>query len=96
MENGTSTFVLDATSKSKSKQSRICPLIPKMSANVTCPVAHRREENNRVWFLSEEGKRLPKIIGAGWPLYLAEFDIASYTGLRKGSQYGTGARGMVN
>jgi hypothetical protein len=91
MENGISTFVLDATSKRKSKQSRICPLILTMSANATCSVAHRREGNNRVWFLSEEGKKLPKIIGAKWPLYLAEFDIASNVGLRKGSQYGTGA-----
>jgi predicted Fe-S protein YdhL (DUF1289 family) len=64
MENGTSTFVLDATSKRKSKQSRIRPLIPTMSANATRSVAHRREGNNRVWFLSEEGKKLREIIEA--------------------------------
>ena len=42
-------------------------------------------------FVSEEGKKLPKIIRAEWPLYLAEFDSASNAGLCKGSQYETGA-----
>jgi len=39
-------------------------------------------------FLTEEEKKLRKVIGAKWPLHLPELDLAINTGLRKGSQYG--------
>ncbi len=51
-------------------------------------MTHRREDNNRVRFLTEEEeKKLPKVIEAKWPLHLPELDLAINIGLRKGSQY---------
>lgn len=51
-------------------------------------MTHRREDNNRVQFLTEEEeKRLQKVIEAKWPLHLHELDLATNTGLRKRSQY---------
>ena len=52
-------------------------------------MTHRREDNNRVRFLTgEEEKKLRKIVQAKWPSHVPEFDLAINTGLRKGSQYG--------
>jgi integrase len=52
-------------------------------------VTHRREDNNRVRFLSvEEEKKLRKVIETKWASHLPELDLAINTGLRKGSQYG--------
>jgi hypothetical protein len=60
----------------------------KVTANPARSVTHRREDSNRVRFLTEEEKKLRKVIGAKWPLHLPELDLAINTGLRKGSQYG--------
>jgi integrase len=52
-------------------------------------VTHRREDNNRVRFLSEqEEKKLLTLIAAKWASHMPELDLAINTGLRKGSQYG--------
>lgn len=61
----------------------------KVTTNPTRSVTHRREDNNRVRFLTEdEEKKLRKIVQAKWPSHIPEFDLAINTGLRKGSQYG--------
>jgi integrase len=61
----------------------------KVTTNPARSVTHRREDNNRVRFLTEdEEKKLRKIIQAKWPSHIPEFDLAINTGLRKGSQYG--------
>jgi integrase len=61
----------------------------KVTSNPARSVAHRREDNNRVRFLTaEEEKRLRRIIEAKWVSHMPEFDLAINTGLRKGSQYG--------
>lgn len=61
----------------------------KVTCNPARSVTHRREDNNRVRFLSvEEEKRFRRIIEAKWARHLPEFDLAINTGLRKGSQYG--------
>jgi integrase len=61
----------------------------KVTSNPARSVTHRREDNNRVRFLTvEEEKRLRKIIEAKWASHMPEFDLAINTGLRKGSQYG--------
>ena len=60
----------------------------RVSTNPARSVTHRREDNNRVRFLTEdEEKKLRKIVEAKWPLHVAELDLAINTGLRKGSQY---------
>src|SRR5260370_32545692 len=60
----------------------------KVTLNPARAVTHRREDNNRVRFLTEEEeKKLRKAIEAKWPSHLPEFDLAINTGLRKGSQY---------
>ncbi len=60
----------------------------KLTSNPARSVTHRREDNNRVRFLTEEEERkLRKVIEAKWPLHLPELDLAINTGLRKGSQY---------
>ena len=52
-------------------------------------VTHRREDNNRVRFLTdEEEKSLRKVVKKKWPKHLPELDLAINTGIRKGSQYG--------
>lgn len=61
----------------------------KVSSNPARSVTHRREDNNRVRFLTEEEeKKLRKVIEAKWPSHVPEFDLAINTGIRKGSQYG--------
>ena len=60
----------------------------KVSSNPARSVTHRREDNNRVRFLTEEEeKKLRKVIETKWPLHIAELELAINTGLRKGSQY---------
>ena len=60
----------------------------KATTNPARSVTHRREDNNRVRFLTEEEeKKLRKAIETKWPSHVAEFDLAINTGLRKGSQY---------
>jgi integrase len=60
----------------------------KVTCNPARSVTHRREDNNRVRFLTEEEeKKLRKVIEANWPLHFPELDLAINTGLRKGSQY---------
>ncbi|HYY72354.1 MAG TPA: tyrosine-type recombinase/integrase [Candidatus Bathyarchaeia archaeon] len=61
----------------------------KVSTNPARSVTHRREDNNRVRFLTEEEeKKLRKIVQEKWPNHLPELDLAINTGIRKGSQYG--------
>ena len=61
----------------------------KVTSNPARSVTHRREDNNRVRFLTvEEEKKLRKIIAAKWTSHMQEFDLAINTGLRKGSEYG--------
>ena len=61
----------------------------KVTLNPARSVTHRREDNNRVRFLTvEEEKKLRNVIDAKWPLHEPELDLAINTGIRKGSQYG--------
>jgi integrase len=61
----------------------------KVTSNPARSVTHRREDNNRVRFLSvEEEQKLRKVVGAKWASHMPELDLAINTGLRKGSQYG--------
>src|SRR5277367_4650245 len=61
----------------------------KVVMNPARSVMHRREDNGRVRFLTEEEeKRLRKIVQEKWPTHLPELDLALNTGIRKGSQYG--------
>jgi len=60
----------------------------KVSSNPARSVMHRREDNNRVRFLTEEEeKKLRKVIEAKWASHMPELDLAINTGIRKGSQY---------
>jgi integrase len=60
----------------------------KVVSNPARSVPHRREDNNRVRFLTmEEEKKLSKTVEAKWASHLPELDLAINTGLRKGSQY---------
>ena len=61
----------------------------KVTSNPARSVTHRREDNNRVRFLSvEEEQKLRKAVEAKWASHMPELDLAINTGLRKGSQYG--------
>lgn len=61
----------------------------KVVSNPARSVPHRREDNNRVRFLTmEEEKKLRKTVEAKWSSHLPELVLAINTGLRKGSQYG--------
>jgi site-specific recombinase XerD len=61
----------------------------KVTVNPARSVTHRREDNNRVRFLTEEEeKKLRKVVETKWPFHVPELDLAINTGLRKGSQYG--------
>jgi len=61
----------------------------KVSLNPARSVTHRREDNNRVRFLSdEEEKKLRKVIEVKWASHMPELELAINTGIRKGSQYG--------
>ena len=61
----------------------------KVTTNPARSVMHRREDNNRVRFLTEEEeKKLRKVIKRKWASHLPELDLAINTGIRKGSQYG--------
>src|ERR1700731_2304419 len=60
----------------------------KGTSNPRRSVIPRREDNNRVRFLTvEEEKKLRKVINAKWASHMPELDLAINTGLRKGSQY---------
>jgi integrase len=61
----------------------------KVTMNPARSVTHRREDNNRVRFLTEEEeKKLRRVIKIKWASHLPELDLAINTGIRKGSQYG--------
>jgi len=61
----------------------------KVTMNPARSVTHRREDNNRVRFLSdEEEKKLRKVVETKWASHIPELDLAINTGIRKGSQYG--------
>ncbi len=61
----------------------------KVTSNPARSVTHRREDNNRVRFLTvEEEKKLRNVIEAKWASHVPELDLAINTGIRKGSQYG--------
>jgi integrase len=61
----------------------------KVTTNSARSVTHRRDDNNRVRFLTEvEEKKVRKVIKRKWASHLLELDLAINTGLRKGSQYG--------
>jgi integrase len=61
----------------------------KVTTNPARSVTHRRDDNNRVRFLTEvEEKKVRKVIKRKWASHLPELDLAINTGLRKGSQYG--------
>jgi len=60
-----------------------------VTMNPARSVTHRREDNNRVRFLSdEEEKKLRKVVETKWASHIPELDLAINTGIRKGSQYG--------
>jgi integrase len=60
-----------------------------VTTNPARSVTHRREDNNRVRFLTrEEEEKLRKVIKRKWSWHLPELDLAVNTGIRKGSQYG--------
>jgi integrase len=68
----------------------------KVTTNPARSVTHRREDNNRIRFLTaEEEKKLRKVIKRKWPWHLPEFDLALNTGIRRGSEYGL-TWGMVD
>jgi integrase len=57
-------------------------------ANPARSVTHRRENNNRVRFLTEEEeKNLRELVEKKWLTHLPELILAINTGVRKGSQY---------
>ena len=59
----------------------------KVSSNPARSVTHRREDNNRVRFLTEEEEeKFRKVIEPKWPFHIAELHLAINTGLRKGSR----------
>jgi integrase len=61
----------------------------KVTTNPARSVTHRREDNNRVRFLTEEEeKKLPQLLETKWSCHLPELDLAINTGLRKSSQHG--------
>lgn len=61
---------------------------PKATGNPVRDVAHRKEDNSRVRFLSDaEAKQLRDVIFSRYPEHLVEFDFARLTGLRQSSQY---------
>ena len=61
----------------------------KVISNPARSVTHRREDNNRVRFLTiEEEKKLRNVIEAKWSSHVPELDLAINTGMRKSSQYG--------
>ena len=50
---------------------------------------HRREDNNRICYLSaEEETRLRKVISEKWAQHMPELDLALHTGLRLDEMYG--------
>jgi integrase len=60
----------------------------KVTSNPARSVTHRREDNNRVRFLTvEEEQKLRKVMEAKWVSHVPELDLAINTGIRKGSQY---------
>jgi site-specific recombinase XerD len=60
----------------------------KVTLNPARSVTHRREDNNRVRFLTvEEERKLRKAIEAKWVSHVPELDLAINTSIRKGSQY---------
>ena len=60
----------------------------KVTSNPARSVTHRREDKNRIRFLTEEEERkLRNVIEGRWALHVPELDLANKTGLRKGSQY---------
>ncbi|MGB8322494.1 MAG: site-specific integrase [Candidatus Acidiferrum sp.] len=61
----------------------------KVTSNPARSVTHRREDNNRIRFLTDdEERKLRKVIETKWAVHFPELDLAINTGLRKGSQYG--------
>jgi integrase len=61
----------------------------KVTSNPARSATHRREDSNRVRFLTvEEERKLRKVIEAKWASHMPEFDLAINTGIRKGSRYG--------
>ena len=61
----------------------------KVSSNPARSVTLRREDNNRVRFLTdEEEKKLRNVIEAKWPSHVPKLNVSVNTGIRKGSQYG--------
>ena len=56
----------------------------KVTMNPARSVTHRREDNNRVRFLTEEEeKKLRDLITKKWPSHLPELEIAIHTGCAK-------------
>jgi integrase len=61
----------------------------KVTSNPARSVTHRREVNNRFWFLSEEEeKKLRIVVDGKRSLHLPVLELALDSGLRKGSPYG--------
>ena len=61
----------------------------KVSVNPARELRHRREDNSRVRYLTdEEDQRLREIVNAKYPWHMPELETAVHTGLRQGSQYG--------
>src|SRR5260370_24303649 len=58
----------------------------KVASNPARSVTHRREDNNRLRFLTvAEEKKLRKVIDAKWASDVPELDLALHTGSRKAS-----------
>jgi hypothetical protein len=65
---------------------RLAILNRKATANPARSVPHRREDNNRVRYLTNaEEKKLRKVMTAKWARHIPELDLALNTGLRKGA-----------
>ena len=57
-------------------------------SNTARSVTHRREDNNRVRYLTvEEEEKLRNVVGTMWSSHVPELDLAINTGMRRGSQY---------
>jgi integrase len=67
-----------------------------LTTNPARSISHRREDNSRVRYLSEnEEQRLRKVLLVKYTAHLPEFDLALQTGIRQGAQYNL-AWEMVN
>jgi integrase len=61
----------------------------KVSSNPARATRHRKEDNDRVRYLTaDEESRLREVLAAKWPEHVPELDLALHTGLRRSEMYG--------